>query len=81
MSDNQAIKAGDLISCPRCGEQHTVQAGTDDNGDVTMLYYPCGEGVCIIPLVGPYGSGTPNDIMSAYQREHLKQRARQRDAT
>ena len=35
------VKAGDLITCPRCHGRHALQA--DDNGGEVLLFYRCGD--------------------------------------
>lgn len=48
------LNIGDSINCPKCGGQHTVHGGKDEQGKETnlLLIYNCGEKSYMAGLAG-----------------------------
>jgi hypothetical protein len=45
---------GDVITCPRCGEVHTVEGGKNEKGEITdtVLAYKCGDKLYLAGVAG-----------------------------
>lgn len=58
------VEEGDMITCPRCGKQHVLKAGTDEKGNKTdvILFYECGNEVYLGAINGKLVAGIKPDV-------------------
>lgn len=65
LNKQPVLKKGDKITCPRCGEQHTVVAGKDsETGDDTnlVMFYKCEGKAYLAGVAGRSVMGVPSDL-------------------
>ena len=57
------LHEGDEITCPSCGERHTVEEPVATDGTKGLLgFYKCGDTPYLAAVAGRSVIGTPSDV-------------------